>query len=318
MLVITSPGNIFVHRLLPLLAMFVILALGLPATATAAKRKQTSFASPEKAAQGLLAAVKADDIRKVVAILGPDARKLVSSGDTVADATDRKAFVKLYEEKNHVDRLSNRKAILVIGPKDFPFPFPLVKKGKRWHFDTSAGREEILNRRIGKNELNAIGVTRAYVIAQREYASRDRDADGTVAFAPRLRSTPGTKDGLYWDVKEGEEESPFGPLTAQAASEGYGKESAEPPNPYHGYFFRILKGQGDHAEGGAYDYLVNGRMILGFALVAYPAQYGSSGIMTFIVNQKGVVYQKDLGATTESVATTMQRYDPDGSWKVVE
>ncbi len=181
-----------------------------------------------------------------------------------------------------------------------------------------AGREEILNRRIGANELNAIAVARAYVIAQREYSSKDRDADGAMAFAQLFRSRAGARDGLFWEVKEGEEESPFGPLVAQAATEGYGESTPENPAPYHGYFFKILKAQGENAPGGAYDYVVNGKMVLGFALVAYPAQYGSSGIMTFIVNQSGVVFQKELGKTTATIASTMTHYDPDKSWKMLE
>ena len=314
-----SRNTILTCRLLPLLAILImILALGLPATAIAAKGKQKSFSSPEKAVQELFTAVKADDVSKLVAIFGPGSETLVSSGDTVADATDRKKFVLLFEGKNRVERLGSKKAILIIGPKDYPFPIPLIKKKKVWHFSTKAGREEILNRRIGNNELSAIAVVRAFVVAQREYASKDRDADGAVAFAPRFRSTPGMKDGLYWEVKEGEEESPLGPLTAQAAQEGYGVTSPERPDPYHGYILKILKAQGEHAEGGAYDYVVNGKMILGFALVAYPAQYGSSGIMSFIVNQSGVVYQKDLGKTTDTTASAMTLYDPDKSWKKVE
>jgi hypothetical protein len=207
---------------------------------------------------------------------------------------------------------------LIIGPLDYPFSIPLVKKGKGWYFNTTEGREEIINRRIGKNELNAIEVARAFVDAQREYATKDRDADGAVAFAQRYQSTPGAKDGLYWEVKEGEEESPFGPLTAQAALEGYGTAAPDGPVPYHGYLLKIMKAQGENAEGGAFDYVVNGKMILGFALVAYPAQYGSSGIMTFIVNQSGVVYQKDLGKDTAAIAAAMTLYDPDKSWQKVK
>lgn len=317
MTIMTSPSTITVHPLLTLAALFLVTALCLPATA-AAKGRHLSYASPEKAVRGLYAAVKADDVGKLAAILGPGSESLVSSGDTVADAADRKSFLRLFEEKNRLERPTPRRAILIIGPRDYPFPIPLTKRGKVWRFDTRAGREEILNRRIGKNELNAIAVARAYVIAQREYASKDRDANGSMAFAQRLRSSPGKNDGLYWEVTTGEEESPFGPLTARATLEGYGKESAEPPNPYHGYYFKILKAQGEHAEGGAYDYVANGEMILGFALVAYPAQYGSSGIMTFIVNQCGVVFQKDLGKSTDDIALKMTRYDPDTSWHKVE
>ncbi|MFI5324152.1 MAG: DUF2950 domain-containing protein, partial [Thermodesulfobacteriota bacterium] len=192
----------------------------------------------------------------------------------------------------------------------------IVKKGERWIFDTEAGREEILNRRIGRNELNVIEVLHAYVDAQREYASKDRNGDGSLEFAQKLVSTNGKHDGLYWETKEGEEMSPFGPLAAQAAKEGYNvKPQSDDYSPYHGYFYKILKGQGKSAHGGRYDYVVNGKMILGFALVAYPSKYGSSGIMTFIVNQEGVVYEKDLGKNTADIAQSMKWYDPDGSWK---
>jgi len=318
MILMTSPGAILANRLLPLPAICLILALGLPVTATAAQGRQQSFASPEKGAHGLFAAVKADDTHKLVAILGPGSETLVSSGDTVADATGRTLFVKLYEKHNRIERLNSNKAILIIGSQYHPFPIPLIREGKRWRFDTKAGREEILNRRIGKNELNAIAVARAYVIAQREYATKDRDADGAVAFAQQFRSTPGRKDGLFWEVNEGEEESPLGLLAARAANEGYGETSPERANPYHGYIFKILKAQGEHAEGGPYEYVVNGKMLLGFALVAYPAHHGSSGVMTFIVNQSGVVYQNDLGNATEVIASAMTHYDPDKNWKKVD
>jgi hypothetical protein len=305
--------------LLPPLALLTFLVLGVPSSASAAKMKQTTFASPEKAAQGLIAAVKANDVNKLIALFGPTSKELVVSGDAVADSNGRQEFVKLYGEKNSLQYLGANKAVLIIGNRDYPFPIPLVAKGKRWIFNTKAGKEEILNRRIGKNELNAIEVAHAYVVAQREYATKDRDGDGLLAFAQRLRSIPGTKDGLYWDQKEGEPESPFGPLAAHAAQEGYGESpSFDTPVPYHGYIFKILKAQGENAEGGTFDYVVNGKMILGFALIAYPAQYGSSGIMTFIVNQNGVVYQKDLGRTTVTSAAEITLYDPDKSWKKVE
>jgi hypothetical protein len=318
MMAVTFPEHILTYRLLPLLALLIILALGAPSSAVAAQAKQKSFASPEKAVQGLIAATKVNDVGKLLAIFGPGSEPLVSSGDPVADTTSMKEFVKLFEEKHSIELVGANKAVLIIGPLDYPFSIPLVKKGKGWYFNTTEGREEIINRRIGKNELNAIEVARAFVDAQREYATKDRDADGAVAFAQRYQSTPGAKDGLYWEVKEGEEESPFGPLTAQAALEGYGTAAPDGPVPYHGYLLKIMKAQGENAEGGAFDYVVNGKMILGFALVAYPAQYGSSGIMTFIANQSGVVYQKDLGKDTAAIAAAMTLYDPDQSWQKVK
>jgi hypothetical protein len=206
--------------------------------------------------------------------------------------------------------------VLVYGDDDFPFAIPIVKKGEQWHFDTDAGRSEILARRIGRNELATIQVCLAYVDAQREYGSTDRDGDGLFEYAQKFRSTPGKEDGLYWPSEPGQPESPLGELVADARSEGYaGKPQG---SPYHGYLFKLLKAQGPHAEGGAYDYVVRGNMIGGFALVAYPAQYGVSGIMTFVVNHDGVVYSKDLGPNTTKLAAAMTRYDPDSSWKKEE
>jgi hypothetical protein len=194
-----------------------------------------------------------------------------------------------------------------------------VKKGTTWYFDTKAGKEEVINRRIGRNELNVINSLHAFVDAQREYASKDRDRDGKMAFAQKFMSSKGKHDGLYWEAKEGKEDSPLGPFVARASAMGYGaKERSEKPMPFHGYYFKILKSQGKNATGGTYDYVVKGNMILGFAFLAYPAKYGSSGIMTFIVNQEGVIYQKDLGKNTAKVAKAMKRYDPDKTWTRAE
>ena len=300
-----------------LLALVVIPATALAAPAASSKKAQRSFASPEDAIKTLVGAVRNNNTREMMAILGPGSREIVSSGDPVADKAGREWFVRLYDEKKVIEGADTGKAVLSIGNEDYPFPIPLVKKGKAWFFDARAGKEELLNRRIGRNELQAIDVLRAYVDAQREYASKERNGVSP-EFAQKIRSTPGKKDGLYWQAKEGEEESPFGPLAAEAAQEGYLKSKSESPSPYHGYFFRILKGQGKNAEGGAFDYVVNGSMILGFAMVCYPAQYGASGIMTFIVNQKGIVYQKDLGKNTGKTAAAMKLFDPDKSWKKVE
>jgi hypothetical protein len=242
----------------------------------------------------------------------------VSSGDPVADQTGRDRFVKLYEEKNAIEGAETGRALLTIGTEEYRFPVPVVKQGTAWYFDAKAGREELLNRRIGKNELEVIDVLREYVDAQREYAAKDWNGDGVTEFARKFRSTPGKKDGLYWETKEGEEESPFGALVATATQEGYATVKNAKPAPFHGYYFKILTAQGEHAEGGAFDYVVNGKMILGFALVAYPARYGASGIMTFIVNQNGIVYQKNLGRNTIKIATKMKLYNPDPSWKKIE
>ena len=220
---------------------------------------------------------------------------------------------------NKLEKETDKKVTLVVGNQEWPFPIPIVKKGETWVFDTKAGNEELLNRRIGRNELNTIQTCLAIVDAQREYAMKDRDSDKLLEYAQKFWSTPGKKDGLYWEAKEGEAQSPLGPLAARAVEEGYdGRKPGDKPMPYHGYFYRILKAQGKNAPGGAYDYVVRGKMIGGFALVVFPAEYGASGIMTFIVNHDGVVYQKDLGKETGKIAKAMTKFDPDKTWKKVE
>lgn len=291
-------------------SLFVALPVG-----ASAREGQKSYATPEKAVQGLVTAVKAGTIKKLGAIFGPGSETLVSSGDAIADRSDWNVFVQLYEEKHRLDLGASGSMILVIGAADYPFPIPLVHRGKRWVFDATAGKEEIINRRIGNNELNAIAVAHAYVAAQHEYAAKDRDNDGFLAFAQKFQSTPGKKDGLYWFAKEGEEESPFGPLAARAAQEGYAASPDEERVPFHGYFFKVLKRQ--DAEDGAFEYIVDGRMTLGFALLAYPAQYGASGIMSFIVNQNSIVYQKDLGPDTAKAVGAMTTFTPDVTWERV-
>jgi hypothetical protein len=252
------------------------------------------------------------------AIFGAGSESVISSGDDVTDKAVRDRFLKAFAEKNSLEKKTDDKVILEIGNDKWPFPIPIARKGSAWRFDTKAGKEEILNRRIGANELRTIEVLHAYVTAQREYASKDRDGDRVYPYAQRLASTPGKKDGLFWKAGEGEEPSPLGPLAAEAAREGYAvKAGSKEPVPYHGYYFRILTAQGKNAPGGSYDYVVKGNMILGFAMVAYPAKYGSSGVMTFIVNQEGVVYEKDLGKNTAKAVTAMKRYDPDTTWKPV-
>ena len=209
------------------------------------------------------------------------------------------------------------KASLLIGDDGFPFAFPLVKTGGRWHFDTAAGKHELLLRRIGGNELDTIKVLQAIVDAERDYASEDRSGDGVLDYAQKFASTPGKRDGLYWPTKAGEAESPLGVLIAHAAGEGY-KKGEKAPTPYHGYYYRMLKGQGNNAESGAFDYVVHGRGIAGFAVVAYPAKYGNSGVMTFIVNQDGKVYQADLGPETKAKVEGVQRFDPGKGWSAVD
>jgi hypothetical protein len=314
----------FGHALLAGIAMAVV-ALPIAATAATtakpasktAKAAQKSFATPEEAFQALADAAKANDAKALAALLGPNDKDLVSSGDPVADKAARERFAAQYAEKHSVTKDGDAKATLAVGNDDWPMPIPAVKGAKGWTLDASAGRREILARRIGQNELNAIEVVRAVVDAQRDYTSEDRDANGVRDYATKFLSSPGKKDGLYWPTKEGEPPSPLGDLIGRASSEGYkGKSGAAPP--YHGYYFRMLTAQGKEAKGGAMNYMVQGRMIGGFGVVAYPAQYGSSGIMSFIVSADGTVYQKDLGPDTAAVAKAMKTYNPDSSWKAVQ
>jgi len=274
----------------------------------AATPAQRTFASPEAAVDALVAAARAERTAELVKILGPESRRLVNSGDAVADNAGRRKFVAVFGEKHSIEKTDDSKATLIVGSEDWPFPIPLVRDGAVWRFDTAAGEREILRRRIGRNELSTIEVCRAYVDAQRDYAAKDRNNDGILEYAQKFISSKGKQDGLYWETKPGELESPMGPLVARAHAEGYQRQ------PYHGYYFKILKGQGQHAAGGAYSYLAKGRMIGGFALVAYPATWGDSGIMTFVVNQDGVVYQKNLGPKTAEIARRMTTFDPDETW----
>ncbi len=288
-------------------------------SAFAADAKQKSFKSPEEAAKALIDAVKGNDTKELLNILGPAGKEVISSGDEVAGKAWRDRFVKAFDEMNKLVSENDKKVILNVGNDEWPYPIPIVKKDENWFFDTKAGKEEILNRRIGRNELNAIQVCLAYVDAQREYLMEDRDENKLLEYAQKLISREGEKNGLYWEAKEGEEQSPLGPLIAKAAVEGYtGKKPLGKRNPYHGYNYKILKAQGKNARGGEYDYVVDGKMIGGFALVAYPDEYGNSGVMTFIVNQDGVVYEKDLGKETEKIAAAMKKFDPDSTWKKVE
>ena len=297
----------------------VMMLAGIYQSAFAADAKQKSFKSPEDAVRALVGAVKGNDTKELLTILGPAGKELIFSGDEVADKAGRDRFVKAYEEMNKLVSENDKKIILHVGNGEWPYPIPVVKEGENWFFDTKAGKEEILNRRISHNELNAIQVCLAYVDAQREYILKDRDEDKLLEYAQKLVSKKGQKNGLYWEAKEGEERSPLGPLIAKAAAEGYtGKRLLGRRNAYHGYHYKILKSQGKNARGGEYDYVVKGKMIGGFALVAYPDEYGNSGVMTFIVNQDGVVYQSNLGKDTEKIARAMKKFDPDETWKKVE
>jgi Protein of unknown function (DUF2950) len=283
----------------------------------AAAVKQRTFSSPEEGVRALVDAAKSNDTKKLLDIFGSQAKSLVESGDPVSDREVRERFVKSYEEANKLEKVGETKVVLETGKDGWPFPIPLVKQGDAWRFDTNAGKEELINRRIGRNELDVIQVSLAIVDAEREYYRRDPDNDSLLQYAQKLISTKGKRDGLYWETKPGEQPSPLGLLVAQARAEGY-KGAGGKPVPYHGYYYKLLTGQGKDAPGGAYDYLVRGKMMGGFGVVAYPAQYGSSGIMTFIVNHDGVVYQKDLGAKTASIAQSMTKFNPDKTWTPVK
>ena len=277
------------------------------------------FDSPQAAVDALTAAVEARDTNTLHAIFGPAIHGMVSA-DVVEAAAEREEFVRRIKEKVTLVPKTDTEDVLDLGTDGWPFPIPLVKQDGQWFFDSEAGRQEILNRRIGENELGAIHVCHAYVEAQREYSSEDRNGDGILEYAQHLRSTPGTHDGLYWSIRGGDELSPLGPLVAQARFEGYRHKTkilTEEQSPYHGYYFKILTRQGKHAVGGKYNYIINGHMIAGFALVAWPAEWGNTGIMTFIVNQQGNIYQKNLGPKTASIAAAMTSYDPDQTWTVV-
>lgn len=300
-----------------LLAVAVAVAAGLVVrtAAGAPAGGPKTFASPDAAAQGLVDALKAHDHNSTIAILGASAKEWLSSGDKVADRAAAGRFVKAYEEKHSLVNEGEAKAILMIGDDDYPFPFPLVKADGGWRFDPEQGREEILNRRIGKNELFTIQTLLAIVDAQRDYASADRNGNGLLEYAQKFASSPGKHDGLYWPAKPGEPESPLGPLVVQAARVGYRRQAGK-PTAYHGYYYRMLTAQGKDAAGGAYSYVVHDHVMLGgFAVLAYPAKYGGSGIKSFLVSHQGVVFEKDLGPDTEKTVKQITTFNPDQSWE---
>jgi hypothetical protein len=310
--VFRSPrGMVFIAALLVAAAM--VFSWSMPLIAAA---PQKLFSTPEDALKGLVEAVKTNDKAALEQIFGPSAKDLLS-GDAVQDAAESEEFAKYVAEKTNLVKENDSKAIIYLGNENWPFPIPLVKTNDHWFFDTDAGKEEILNRRIGEDELTAILVCRTYVKAQREYVLKDWDNDGILAYAQKLRSDPGKKNGLFWRHAPGEAVSPLGELVAQARMEGYKKEKSvfkEQPVPFHGYYFKILTQQGKNAPGGKYNYLINGNMLAGFALVAFPSNWGKSGVMTFIVNQQGKVYQKNLGPDTMKIAQEMRSYDPGETW----
>jgi hypothetical protein len=303
---LTNPTS-SLARLASLIA--AVLAFAMASMANA----QQSFKTAEEAVDALVRAAKSGDRKGILIVLGSDGADIVSSGDPVADGSARNRVIEAYDAKHQVVMEGTDKAVLIIGREDWPFPIRLVRKDGTWRFDTAAGREEILYRRIGRNELSAIQACLAYVDAQQEYA--EQGVAGNGVYAQRIVSRPGKKDGLYWPAQSSADESPLGDLAASAAAEGYrvGQQRA----PYHGYYYKILTRQGRNASGGALDYIVRGRMIGGFALVAYPAEYRNSGVMTFLVNHQGNVYEKDLGPNTARIAAGMTAFNPDNTWRRV-
>jgi hypothetical protein len=294
------------------LSLAAICAMATPAAA----REQRTFPTVDEAVEALIVANRDNQLDALARILGRGGAKLIHSGDPVADKSGRQQFLAAYGEAHRVDMEGPDKAVLVVGKEEWPLPIPIIHMNSGWRFDTLAAEHEILDRRIGRNELNVIEVCRAYVEAQREYAAMRVTSGGQPAYAQHFKSHAGSHDGLYWKVEAGEAQSPLGPLVAQAQAGGYATERpVGRREPYHGYYFGILSGQGEHAPGGAKNYVVDGQMTGGFALIAYPAVYGDSGIMTFIVGPEGIVFEKNLGAKTESIAHRTEVFDPDRSWR---
>jgi hypothetical protein len=313
-----SDNKGWVRRLGSLALVIAALAL-LSGCAQEERIEPKAFASAQDAVDTLVQAMRTHDMEQLKAIVGSEGTELVESGDEVADQQNRQEFLRLYDEKHGLTTNGDGSVTLCLGNLDWPFPLPLVANGQNWAFDVASGKEEVINRRVGRNELSAVQVCQAIADAQREYALRDPNNDGVHEYAQRFWSEPNKRNGLYWPTAEGEQPSPLGELAAEASEEGYTRDpNASGPRPYHGYCYRILKSQGPSAAAGALDYVVKGKMILGFAVVAYPAEYDNSGVMTFIINQDGVVYQKDLGEKTEKLAREMTAFDPGEGWQKVE
>ena len=305
--------NLELADLLRIAALAILLSACFPAGSVAQHRGQKTFSSPEEANDAFVAAAQNNDEKALLEILGPEGREIVSSGDATEDAEGRARFVGKYQEMHRLLKEPDGSVTLYIGAENWPMPIPLAMKGNLWFFDTEDGKKEILFRRIGRNELSAIRVCEELVAAQKEYYAMQHNE-----YARQMFSDGGRHNGLYWKVSDGEPQSPIGPLVASAVAEGYVKDEAGPPTPYHGYLFHIVTRQGKDAPGGAQSYIVNAKMTEGFAFVAYPAEYRSSGVMTFIVNQDGIIYQKDLGKKTEALGKTMQEYNPDSTWSPAE
>ncbi len=296
-------------NLAALAAVAFLFMMCFPTRSVAQQPDRKTFSSPEEASKALVTAMRSNDERALLEILGPAGKPIVSSGDETEDADSRARFVQKYEQMHRLVREPDGTTTLYIGAENWPTPIPLMNKGNSWYFDTEAGEKEILFRRIGRNEMSAIRVCQQLVAAQKEYYASHNE------YAQRIFSDAGQHNGLYWKVAEGEPESPIGPLVAAAAYEGYPEHQSGVPTPYRGYYYHILTRQGKNGPDGAKSYIVNGKMTDGFAFLAYPAEYRSSGVMTFIVGQDGVVYQKDLGKKTQALAKAVKEYSPDTTWQ---
>ena len=313
-------NKIIMMRITPFLGLSVLLLAWMLVTPFASADDtpaQKAFPSPDAAVSALIAADKADDTKALSSVLGPDSDQILSSGDPVADKNAREDFARRYQEMHRLAYDDQGRVILYIGAGNWPVPIPIVKKDGGWVFDTAAGKEELLFRRIGRNELFTIRVLEDLADAQSEYASEAHDGEEG-QFALKILSDPGKKNGLYWETTEGQPESPIGPLVASATAEGYKKDSGGNPIPFHGYYYKVLEGQGKNAPGGAKKYLVDGKMTNGFAFLAYPAEYRASGVMTFMINQDGIIVQKDLGPDTAKLAGAIDEYNPDKTWQEVD
>jgi hypothetical protein len=300
-------------NLLEMAAVGILLAGGFPVRSVGQQQGQKTFSSPENASNALATAAQSNDEKAMLDILGPDGKQIVSSGDEIEDAHSRANFVQKYQEMHRLVKEPDGTTILYIGAKNWPTPIPLMSKDNSWYFDTEAGKKEILYRRIGRNEMSTIRVCQELVAAEKEYRSTQHDE-----YAQKIFSDEGQRNGLYWKAADGEPQSPIGPLVASAVAEGYAGGQNGGATPYRGYYFRILTHQGKNGPGGAKNYAVNGKMTEGFAFVAYPAEYRSSGVMTFIVNEDGIVYERDLGEKTATLAKAMKKYNPDSSWQKTE
>ncbi len=311
--IIPNFAKLYCAPFLRLTAIAILLTGCFLTTSLAQQPGQKTFSSPEDASSAIVAATQSNDEKALIDILGPDGKEIVSSGDDIEDAQSRANFVEKYGEMHRLVKEPDGTMVLYIGARNWPTPIPLMEKGSSWYFDTEAGKQEVLYRRIGRNELSAIRVCHELAAAQKEFRTTHGDQ-----YAREIFSEPGQQNGLYWKAADGEPESPIGPLVAAAVAEGYAKTQAGAPTPYRGYYFRIVTRQGKNGPGGSKNYLVNGKLTGGFAFVAYPAEYRSSGVKTFMVGLDGVVYEKDLGAKTNVAAGTMKEYNPNSSWQEAE